>query len=231
MKTILIIKCGETFPEIKQKHGDFEEWIINRSNLPTNVFKVINLTAGEQLRHPSEYMAAIITGSQANVDQPLPWMEPLKKWIITARYSNVPVLGICFGHQIIAEALGGRVILNPAGQSVGIVKILLTMEGKKNDIYKNTGNSFESFVHHNYIVENLHSDAQVLATNEKQVIYSFKIGKMYGIQFHPEFTPEIMQHYHDILKTKDANKIRVNIKSSFKNDSIISNFLDLSLIL
>jgi GMP synthase (glutamine-hydrolysing) len=226
MKTMLIIKCGETFPEIKSQFGDFEDWIISRSGLPANVFKIIDVANGAQLKHPSEYVAAIITGSQANVDDDLPWLEPLKNWILTARYSNLPILGICFGHQLIAKTFGGKVILNPAGLSLGIININVTEDGKNNNLFKQTGNSFESFVHHAYIVESLPSLANILARNDKGIIYAFSFDKICGIQFHPEFNSEIMQHYFDLLKIKDAKKIRLTLKSSFKNDSIISNFID-----
>ncbi|MBN2805569.1 MAG: gamma-glutamyl-gamma-aminobutyrate hydrolase family protein [Prolixibacteraceae bacterium] len=231
MKTMLIIKCGETFPETKVTFGDFEDWIIARSGLPANVFKIVDVANGAQLKHPSEYVAAIITGSQANVDDDLPWIEPLENWILTARYSNVPILGICFGHQLIAKAFGGKVILNPAGMSLGIININVTEEGKNNKLFKQTGSNFESFVHHAYIVDSLPNLASILATNDQGVVYAFSFDKICGIQFHPEFSPEIMQHYFDLLKINNARKNRFILKSSFKNDSIISNFIDDSLIL
>lgn len=226
MRNILIIKCGEPHPKIKDKYGNFEDWIIGQSNLPLTVFKISDVAEGAQLRHPSEYLAAIITGSSANVNQRLPWIKQLKDWIVTARYSNIPVLGICFGHQVIAEALGGSVAPNPSGQSLGIATIFLTPEGKRNSVLKNTGNSFESYVHHSYIVESLPADAQILARNDENTIEAFRVDKIYGIQFHAEYSPDILKQYLELAKTKDINKIRVQIKSSFKNQSIISNFLD-----
>lgn len=229
MKNILIIKCGDTFPEIKEKHNDFEDWIIAQSNLPNNVFKIFNVSEGEQLRHPSEYIAAIITGSHANLNQRLPWITQLKNWITTARYSNIPVMGICFGHQIIAEALGGKVIENEKGLIAGACNIKLTKEGKANSIFKNVGTSFESFKLHNYSVSKIPYGAEILAKDENGAIESFKLDKIYGIQFHPEFTEEIMSFYLKLSEQADASKIRVKLKSSFKNQSIISNFLDIAL--
>lgn len=231
MKTILIIKCGDTLPEIKANHGDFEDWIIARSGLPTNVFKIIDVARGAQLRHPSEYVAAIITGSQANVDDNLPWIAPLENWILTARYSNVPILGICFGHQLIAKAFGGKVSRNPAGMSIGIANIKVHDEGKKHFLFRQTGSNFESFVHHAYMVDSLPPLATPLASSEHDILYAFNIDKICGIQFHPEFNSEIMKQYFEVLQTKDAKKSRFQLKSSFKNNSIISNFIDSTLIL
>ena len=228
MKNILIIKCGETLPEIKEKHGDFEDWIIKQSNLPLNVYKIFNVSEGEQLRHPSEYIAAIITGSHANVNQRLPWIKQLKDWIVTARYSNIPVLGICFGHQIIAEALGGKAKLNPEGPATGVVNIKLTKAGMESPLFKKAGDSFESYALHSFCVTELPLGAEPLAQSG-DTIESFNVEKIFGIQFHPEYTEEIIKIYLQNSKTKGDDKKRVKLKSNFKNQSIIPNFLDIVL--
>lgn len=226
MKNILIIKCGETTPEIKERYNDFEDWIIKQSNLPHNIFNIYNIAEGDQLRHPSEYIAAIITGSHANVNQRLPWIKQLKDWIVTARYSNIPVLGICFGHQIIAEALGGKAKLKPNGPSVGAKLITLTEAGRKDSIFKKAGPIFESYKLNSFYVSKLPFGATLLAQNEEKEIESFKVEKIYGVQFHPEFNPEIMRMYCESSKLFNNDKIRVKIKYDFKNQSIISNFID-----
>ncbi|MDA3929822.1 MAG: gamma-glutamyl-gamma-aminobutyrate hydrolase family protein [Prolixibacteraceae bacterium] len=229
MKNILIIKCGSTHDSIKDNFGDFEDWIVNQSNLPKSVFKIFNVSEGDLLRHPSEYIAAIITGSHANVNQRLPWLKYLKDWIVTARYSNIPVMGICFGHQIIAEALGGKVMANSKGQCIGAKTIQLTKAGKGHPIFKNIGSSYEGFSLHSFYVSELPIGAEELATNEEGINYSFSLDKIFGVQSHPEFTTEIMNEYVKMQKKIDAAKIRLKLKSSFKNQSIISNFLDSSL--
>ncbi|WP_340645626.1 type 1 glutamine amidotransferase [Phenylobacterium sp.] len=62
--------------------------------------------------------AYVITGSPAGVYDPLPWIEPLKDFLRAAK--GVPMVGICFGHQIMAEAFGGKVIQSPKGWGVGL---------------------------------------------------------------------------------------------------------------
>ena len=228
MRNILVIKCGETFPEIKEKYGNFEDWIIKQSNLPERVFKIYDLPEGDQLRHPSEYIAAIITGSHTNVNQRLPWIKQLKDWIVTARYSNVPVLGICFGHQIIAEALGGKVVLNPNGPALGPISIKLTEAGQNDPLFKKIGDSFESYAFHSFSITELPLGALSLAQSGN-MIEAFKVEKIYGVQFHPEYDDKIMKMYFEISKTKEAGKNRVKIKSDFKNQTVISNFFDISL--
>jgi GMP synthase (glutamine-hydrolysing) len=229
MKNILIIKCGETYPKIKQSHGDFEDWIINQSNLPKRVFKIYNIVEGERLRHPSDYIGAIITGSHSNINQRLPWIKHLKDWITTARYTNTPVLGICFGHQLMAETLGGKAELNPKGETAGKTEIMLTETGQQDPLYKNIGKSFESYSMHSFHVSQLPPDAELLATRDDNTVESFKVNKLYGVQFHPEFNSEIMKMYKTSENTDKKNKIRAKLKFEFKNESIISNFLNLTL--
>lgn len=62
--------------------------------------------------------AYVITGSSAGVYDPLPWIEPLKDFLRAAK--GTPMVGICFGHQIMAEAFGGKVIASPKGWGVGL---------------------------------------------------------------------------------------------------------------
>jgi GMP synthase-like glutamine amidotransferase len=62
--------------------------------------------------------AYVITGSSAGVYDPLPWIEPLKAFLRAAK--GTPMVGICFGHQIMAEAFGGKVIASPKGWGLGL---------------------------------------------------------------------------------------------------------------
>jgi GMP synthase (glutamine-hydrolysing) len=229
MKNILIIKCGSTYQDIKSEHLDFEDWIIAQSNLPQNVFKVFDLPNGDQLRHPGEFIAAIITGSHHNVDQRLPWIKALKDWIITARYSNIPVLGICFGHQIIAEALGGKVEKSPNGIAEGAVSLTLTTEGKNDPLFKGLGNILDSYASHAYSVSKLPFDAKLLATSNGGMVEAFSVEKIYGVQFHPEFTEDVMKKYLAVSNKMPLSPKRYKLKFEEKNQMIIPNFLDISL--
>jgi GMP synthase (glutamine-hydrolysing) len=228
MKNILIIKCGDTYESVKTKAGDFDEMVINRSNLPRNVFKVYEIHKGEKPRHPSEYIAAIITGSHSNIDEKNQWTKQLKDWIITARYSNIPVLGICFGHQVIAEALGGKVEKSAKGINIGYEKITLTPAGNEDPLFKNIKDDLITFKSHQYYLTKTPPESIVLAKNNAGGIESFKTGKIYGVQFHPEFTKETLEEY--IKKNDPPFTTGVKMKQEFKNESIIPNFIDLSLI-
>jgi len=228
MKNILIIKCGETLPLIKSQFGDFEDWIIKMSGLPGGNFRIINLPEGEQLRHPENFESTIITGSHFNTNQRFPWIKLLKNWILTARYSNNPVLGIGFGFQLIAEAFGGKVIPNSEGQILRTSFIQLTPAGMNDPLFKNTGNSFESYLNHTRNVSFLPPEVEILASNSMGKLMAIRSNKIYGIQFHPEIPEKVFKLYIKSSSLPLSAHLGVKLTSEYKNQSIVSNFIDLS---
>ncbi len=228
MKNILVIKYGDTYPEILDKYGSFDDWVIEQSNLPRNVFKIFDLSKGQKLRHPGEYIAAIITGSHHNVNEKSQWISYLKDWIITAQYSNTYVLGICFGHQIIAEALGGKVSQNKKGLHIGADKISLSKEGINDPLFKNINKNTRYYFSHNYSIDQAPEQSEVLANNDKCSVAAFKKNKLYGVQFHPEFTGNIFEMYSTTLNNTPPQTNRGKSKIKASEQTIISNFLDLA---
>ena len=227
MKKILIIKCGETYSEAKQEFGDVEDWLIDLTNLPKRMFTIYNMPKGERLAHPSNYHAAFITGipkkKEANE-----WLDVLKDWIVAARYSNFPLLGIGFGAHVIAEALGGKTAPNKAGLLFGIDQINVLPKAMIDPLFRKVGNSFDSFHFHRYQVGKLPIDAEIIAYSKRTECEAFKIGRIYGIQFQPDFNAQIMSIYID-NDEEAQRRVRTKMKSGYKNQSIISNFIDLAL--
>ncbi|KAG9093679.1 hypothetical protein FRC07_011431, partial [Ceratobasidium sp. 392] len=81
----------------------------------------------------SEYDGILITGSAASAYAPLPWIPPLLDFVarVTKDFSKIRVLGICFGHQIIAGALGGLCVANEKGWEVGVFDVQLNSLGSE----------------------------------------------------------------------------------------------------
>jgi GMP synthase-like glutamine amidotransferase len=83
-------------------------------------FETIRLDKGDKLPDPATLDATLIMGSAAGVyDNHLDWMEPLRAYIRAAYAARTPMLGICFGHQIMADALGGDVRKSDKGWGLG----------------------------------------------------------------------------------------------------------------
>jgi GMP synthase-like glutamine amidotransferase len=88
-------------------------------HLPSLKCETVSLVDGQALPPHELVEAILITGSPVGVYDPVSWIEPLKQWIQTAAERAIPQVGICFGHQIMAEAFGGRACKAPQGWGLG----------------------------------------------------------------------------------------------------------------
>jgi GMP synthase (glutamine-hydrolysing) len=109
MLNILVIKTGSTLPSLLDRQGDFEDWVIAGLGVPRDQVQVANVQAGDVLPEPDDVAGVVITGSHSMVTDHEPWSERAAAWLRRAVVRQTPVLGICYGHQLLAYALGGEV--------------------------------------------------------------------------------------------------------------------------
>ncbi|MDC0598383.1 glutamine amidotransferase [Gammaproteobacteria bacterium] len=196
MKPILIMKTGQTVKSVPVEMGDFEHWIIEGMDLPVEQFRVVSVFKGEQLPELSEISALVITGSAAMLTDNNDWSNYSSRYIQQAVKQNIPVLGICFGHQLIAKALGGKVDFHPAGREIGTTVVSLSKEGQQDPLFKNLKNQFYVQVSHSQSVIELPDQAEILASNDFESHHSLRYGEnVWGVQFHPEFSAAVMKAY------------------------------------
>ena len=133
---------------------------------------------------PEAYSGIVITGSAASVNDKLPWVEELLPFLLKAIHAGVPVLGVCFGHQLLAYALGGQV-QKASRPEVGTVQIHFFKDCL---LLAGFDNPFLCFVSHEDEVVSVGSDCEVLARSQQCAIQAFRhVDKaVWGIQFHPE---------------------------------------------
>jgi GMP synthase (glutamine-hydrolysing) len=196
LKSFVIIKTGSTLLPIRQRFGDFEDWISEGCGL--SGVPVMDVAGGEALPLPETLSGAIITGSPAMVTDQSGWMQSLAVWVREAVSEAVPLLGVCFGHQLLAQAMGGHVDYHPEGREIGTVAIELTEEGKRDPLLGYLPGRFTAHVTHAQSVRRLPASALHLAGNAYEAHQAFRVGECaWGVQFHPEFTAEIMRSYVD----------------------------------
>ena len=121
MPKITIIETGTVSPANRARHGSFPqmfEQLLGEAN-PSASFTTVRLIDGEALPDPATLEAILITGSSAGVYDDLDWIAPLERFVRAAYDANVPMAGICFGHQLIAQALGGTVRKSDKGWGIG----------------------------------------------------------------------------------------------------------------
>ena len=194
-KKIIIVKTGEPVPSVLQARGEFavliEETLDGHWRGGFNSFDART----ESPPDPREAAGFIITGSPSNVPDREPWMHRTEAWLREVARAEVPVFGICFGHQMLAQAFGGEVRKNPRGREMGTVCI----ERLADDIlFDGIPDRFEANTTHVDTVTLLPKDSVVLARSELDDHQAIRFSRViYSVQFHPEIDAGVMHAYID----------------------------------
>lgn len=157
-----------------------------------------------QLPDPNAHGAYMITGSPAGVYDPLPWIAPLMQFIREARTSKI--IGVCFGHQVMAQALGGEVIKSPKGWSAGLNRY----EVLRPQPWTNGERSIAIPASHQDQVVAQPPNTTVVAASDFTpfAALAWQDRPAISFQFHPEFSPAyakaLIEKRYDRVNTPDA---------------------------
>ncbi len=190
MTRLLIVKVGSAPPDLAERKGDFEHWFARGLGVPIDACRVVDPRVGEPLPSASELDAVLITGSASMVTDRAEWSLRTTMWLRDVVNHDVPTLGVCYGHQLLAEALGGEVAPNPRGRQIGTIDVQLL----ENDPVLGS-EAMHVVVTHVESVVRLPSGAKVLATSARDPHHAFRVGRALGVQFHPEMDAEIIRYY------------------------------------
>ena len=223
-----ILRTGVTLPIIQQKHGDFDVLFKNLladDDFDFTSYKVLEDEFPDSINTCDAWL---ITGSAHSAYEKLPWIARLEQFLRDAYSADIPIVGICFGHQILAQALGGKVEKFEKGWGVGPHQY--HFDGIKNPVVINAW--------HQDQVTALPEDSEVVGRSEfcenAAIIYG---KKAFTIQAHPEFTNSFTEDLieqrrkmvpADLIEVAEAELTKSNpskevveqIKTFFKQRSI-----------
>jgi GMP synthase (glutamine-hydrolysing) len=196
MDPILIVKTGTTLASLASECGDFEDWIRAGMDLDPSRVTVVSVFEGANLPDPKRFAGVVVTGSGAMVSHRESWSEQTAAWLRDAVECTTPVLGICYGHQLLAHALGGRVGPNPHGREIGTVWVQLTPEAADDALLAGFRGALLVHTTHSEAVLELPKPAVRLASSKADPNSAFSFGTAaWGVQFHPEFDTHVMKRY------------------------------------
>lgn len=189
----LLIQTGTPPEPIRSGHGDLPAWFAAALGLAPDGLEVVRAFDGEMPPAPTRARAAILTGSWSMVTERAAWSEALAAWIRAAMAVEMPLFGVCYGHQLIAHALGGEVGYHPGGREIGSQAIRLTAAGLGDPALQSAGTAFAAQLTHLQTVLTPPPGAVVLAGSAHDPHQVLRYGPdALSTQFHPEFTPAIM---------------------------------------
>lgn len=218
-KPLLIIRtaCAQTgLPGVFARRGDACNWIRTSGNFHDEPIRVVSVFAGEKLPAPHTVKAAIITGSPVMVTDRVPWSEYTAAWIREAYQQATPLLGICFGHQLIAYALGGVVGANPKAPEFGTRPVYKTLHAQNDPLFHDLPEKLLMQTAHYQSVLRLPEQARLLASNRQDKHQAYRLGDcVWGVQFHPEMDAYILREI--LLQDKDYyEKDGINVDKELK---------------
>jgi GMP synthase (glutamine-hydrolysing) len=194
--SFVIVKTGETVPSIRERRGDFEQWIASGMQLDLAQLIVADVSRGAVLPDPRTPRGVVVTGSSSMVTEREPWSEATAGWLRAAVAGGTPVLGICYGHQLLAQALGGRVDFNPRGREIGTVVVRLRPEAREDPLLGPLPADVLFHATHQQSVVALPPGVRWLGSTADDPHHAFAVGaSAWAVQFHPEFDADIMRGY------------------------------------
>lgn len=193
---LCVLRTGEAAQPVAASRGEFFRLFQQAAGGLCDAFSWSEVDVRQEGPLPDrrDFSGFVITGSSSSVTERAPWMLRVEAWLRGFEEPGAPVLGVCFGHQLLGQALGGRVDQNPLGREIGTTEAVRLVQD----------DPLLSQIPETFLVNNSHRDsvvslpvgARVLVRTGKEDVAAFAWGRdVWGVQFHPEFDAEVVRGY------------------------------------
>jgi GMP synthase (glutamine-hydrolysing) len=233
-RPLCVLVTGETVATVRETHGEFSQFFQRAvGEAWDGGWTAVDARREDVSRRDfSGYTAVIVTGSPASVTERAPWMLDAERALRGLVEREVPLLGVCFGHQLLASALGGEVRKNPRGRRLGTHRVRLARGD--DPLFRGLPEEFSVNVSHEDHVAVRPTGATIehLATTEHDEFHAFRAGRWaWGVQFHPEFDEHITRGYVHARRAlleqlgMDPNAILEGVQGTPEGPVILRNFV------
>ena len=184
---LAILETGAPPGRLKERFGDYPAMFRRLLGEGAYDYATYDVAAGALPGDPLDHEAYLITGSPAGVYDPLPWIGELERFLVAAK-GRAALVGVCFGHQIMAQAFGGRVAKAPAGWGVGLHQYRV----RGREPWMDEVAAIRAAASHQDQVLALAPGARVLAASDFSPfgMLAYEGQRAISIQLHPEFEPD-----------------------------------------
>ncbi|WP_435155717.1 type 1 glutamine amidotransferase [Haladaptatus sp. DFWS20] len=180
-------------------HGDENTRRNFRRELDADLTE-FDVTEGH-LPNSFDFDAAVVSGSRSSVYWDEAWIPPLKEWVEVAIESGMPMLGICYGHQLLADVLGGDV-RDMGEYEIGYREVEHIGDST---LFDGVEPRFVAFTTHSDEVAELPPGAETIAENDYSN-HGFRKDDVFGVQFHPEYD---MDTAEEVTRGKELSQERI----------------------
>jgi len=229
MASLLLIQTGTADGRVLERHGDYPEQFARGLGLET--LPVIDARTETPLPDPTTLGGVVVTGSASMVTDREPWSERLGAWLAAAVAAGTPTLGVCYGHQLLAHALGGEVGWNPTGPHLGPDAVSLTQEGLQDPLL--SGLPDIQFFDHAQQILRLPAGAEPLAHSPGVAPAAIRFApRAWGVQFHPEWSPaifrDVLRESPELLAGDGRDPELLPLPTSWPGRPLLRRFLELA---
>jgi GMP synthase (glutamine-hydrolysing) len=210
---ILVLRTGQAVNRVHAHCGPFSRMFQRTLNagqaesahVSVDELDITVREAGDPLPPLERYHGAIMTGSPAFVEDNEPWMFYGQALLEHLLKSEVPLLAVCFGHQLLGKMLGSEVGANRRGREMGTIEVSLG-EVADDPLFSALPARFLAQCTHRDVIRNASARLRVLGTAPHDQCHVVRAGPVaWGVQFHPEFDDVVMRLYlearRDVLDT------------------------------
>lgn len=194
MLPIAIIQMGLPPAGVRRRVGDQADWFCAALGVSRSEVLIADPSAGEPLPGAATFSVAIVTGSWCMVTDRADWSERTGAWLTALIAGEKPVFGVCYGHQLMAQAMGGRVDYLPGGREQGAFEVELDAAAASDPLFGAAPHKFTAYLSHLQSVLAPPPSAVVLGGTARDRFQILRYGPhALSVQFHPDFTPEVLR--------------------------------------